>query len=153
MAVTGLQALLLLHQTRCEACEASSPGYLFLLRVERRLSLQLSQLIRSNAELHEEIRTAFESASEWDQRSAALQLASLILAPQSAKDGCPHCGLLEDEVRRARLEYERLLDQQESYSGGDPTALRHLESRIQQAAAKRWSALSKLDAHKAGHGP
>jgi len=153
MAVTGLQALLLVHQTRCEACETSSPGYLFLLRVERRLSLQLSQLVRSNAELQEEIRTAFESASEWDRRSAALQLASLILTPQSAKDGCLDCRLLEDEVRRARFEYERLLDQQESYSGGDPTVLRQLQLRIQQAAAKRWSALSRMDAHRAGHGP
>ncbi len=153
MAVTALQALRLVHQTRCEQCEASSPGYLFLLRVERRLSAYLAGLIRSNAELWEETRTAFESSAEWHQRAATLELESLLLAPHLAKGGCPECGLLEDEVRRARLEYEKLLEQQESYSGEHPDALRHLESRIQQAAAKRWSALSRLDSHKVSHSP
>jgi len=135
---------------RCEVCEVSSPGYLILLRVERRLSHNLSQLIRSNAELDEECRTAFESASDWDQRSAALQLRSLISAPLGAQDGCAECRLLEDEVKRSRLEYEGLLDQRESCSDDDSIASHHLHLRICQAAAKRWSALSRLDAHK-GH--
>ncbi len=153
MAVTGIQALRLVHQTRCEECEASSPGYLILLRVERRLSQSLSQLIRSNAELSEEVRTAFESNTEWNWRATAIEMESLLRVPGPTDDRCPECVLLEDEVRRARLEYERLVEQQDSYSAEGAPASRHFQLRIKQAAAKRWSALSRLDAHMVSHDP